>query len=54
MPEIMDANIWDFSQFANTPPWLLHVCQMLTFNIARDNIWIVSLAGNGAQQLYSN
>ena len=53
MPKVVNSQIVKPCALAQTPPWLLHVGQMLTLNGARDDVRIVLQLGYGLEDVDS-
>lgn len=51
VPQIVDANIRQIGQLADAPPRLLHVGQMLAFDVSRDDIKFVPATRDAVEQL---
>ena len=51
MPEVMDADVLEASEFADTPPRPLKIRKVLPFHFARDDIWIIRQARQGCQNI---
>ena len=54
VPEIVNANIFKVGCLSDATPRLLHVTQVLTVNIAYDDIWVTGKSGSSLEFLDSS